>query len=94
MPEFMIEVPHAAEECFVAVSEALRHPDARRMLTATYWGCSGGTHTTWLVHEFEDAREAKALVPSLLKDTARVVQLTRLSMDEIHERIEEEGSRG
>lgn len=92
MPEFMIEVPHAAEECFLAVSEALRHPDARGLLTTTYWGCGAGTHTTWLVHEFEDAREAKALVPPLLKDTARVVQLTRLSLNEIRERVEEEGS--
>lgn len=94
MPEFMIEVPHSAEECFVAVSEALRHPDARLLIDTTYWGCAAGVHTTWIVHRLADIGEARALVPRLLRDTARVVELTRLSLNEVRIGIGEEGSKG
>ena len=90
----MIEVPHAPHECFIAVSETIRHPDAGHLMATTYWGCAAGIHTTWMVHEFDDARQAKALVPSLLRDTARVVELTRLSLSEVHDGIEDERSRG
>lgn len=94
MPEFMIEVPHSAEECFAAVSEALRHPDASGLIATTYWGCAAGVHTAWIVHRLADVSEARALVPRLLSDTARVVELTRLSLSEVQVGIVEEGSKG
>lgn len=94
MPEFMIEVPHSAQECFMAVSEAIRRPDASRLIAATYWGCAAGVHTAWIVHRLADVNEARALVPRLLRDTARVVELTRLSVGEVQVGIADEGSRG
>ena len=94
MPEFMIEVPHSPHECFAAVTEAMRHPRAPVLIATTYWGCGAGVHTTWMVHEFDDVRDARALVPSLLRDTARVVELTRLSLTDLQIGIAEEGSGG
>jgi len=87
----MIEVPHAAHECFVAVSETIRRPDARHVMASTYWGCAAGIHTNWIVHDFDDAGEARALVPRLLRDTARVVELMRLSVSEVQDGIGREG---
>jgi hypothetical protein len=71
--EFLIEVPHASGECEVAhVGLSIA---ARRNLLATYWGCGSGTHTTWIVAELAAEEEAWDLIPSLLRDTARVVPL-------------------
>lgn len=77
MPEFVIEIPHVPGECSAAASEIVGHPRARDLAARTWWGCSVGAHTTWVVGEFESEPEAGRLVPRLLRDTARVVLVER-----------------
>jgi hypothetical protein len=75
--EYLIEVPHSPEECGSGVAFAAK--DARRSLAAAYRGCGAGTHTTWMIVELETEDDAWLLVPRLLRDTARVVPVERMS---------------
>jgi hypothetical protein len=68
--EYLIEVPHAREECSLAHESLADGPGA------SYWGCDAGTHTTWIIAELTAEHEAWRLVPRLLRDTARVVPVT------------------
>jgi hypothetical protein len=68
MREFLIEVPHSPEECGEAGIGAAP-------AGTTYKGCGGGTHTTWIIATLAAEDEAWSLVPRLLRDTARVVQV-------------------
>jgi hypothetical protein len=69
MHEFLIEVPHARGECAAAhVSLAGG---------TSYWGCEAGTHTTWIIAQLATEHDAWCLVPRLLRDTARVVPVTK-----------------
>jgi hypothetical protein len=71
VPEFLIEIPHAREEC-----EAARAGLADVPGSTSYWGCKAGTHTTWIIAELAAEHQAWRLVPRLLRDTARVVLVT------------------
>jgi hypothetical protein len=42
-----------------------------------YRSCGAGTHTTWIVAVLAAEEEAWSLVPTLLRDTARVVPVER-----------------
>jgi len=66
--EFLIEIPHAREECAAARAGLAEAPGG-----TSYWGCEAGTHTTWIIAELTAEHEAWRLVPRLLRDTARVV---------------------
>jgi hypothetical protein len=70
MCEFLIEVPHAPDECReagIVGTEAW----------TTFCGCGAGTHTTWTIARLAAEDEAWKLVPKLLRDTARVVRVER-----------------
>jgi hypothetical protein len=69
--EYLIEVPHAPEECSAA--HIAGHARIRRI----YRGCTDGTHTTWIIAELAGEQEAWHLVPRLLRDTARVTRVDR-----------------
>ena len=65
---FLIEIPHAREECRAARA-GVPCPGPLRC----YRGCGAGTHTTWIIAELDAEEDAWHLVPGLLRDTARVV---------------------
>jgi hypothetical protein len=77
--QYLIEVPHSPEECSAAEFSAsgLREGSGR-----TYRGCGDGTHTTWIIAELASENEAWRLVPSLLRDTARVTRIDRWPSDD------------
>jgi hypothetical protein len=69
VPEYVIEIPHSREEC--------PPPSDGAAPWTTYHGCRAGTHTSWTIAELASADDAWALVPDLLRDTARVVLVDR-----------------
>jgi hypothetical protein len=77
VPEYLIEVPHSPEECWVPPVEAA----AERARIRSYRGCGSGTHTTWIIGEVAAEDEAWRLVPVLLRDTARVVGVEHVGPD-------------
>jgi hypothetical protein len=72
--EYVIEVPHAPDECAAAGVAAAAERQGARL---AFRGCADGTHTTWIVAELANEEEAWSLVPSLLRDTARVTRVDR-----------------
>jgi hypothetical protein len=80
MNEYLIEVPHSPEECSAAESRMGAVRD-RASLRRAYRGCEAGTHTTWIIAEFTAEEDAWSLVPTLLRDTARVVPVDRCGPD-------------
>jgi hypothetical protein len=73
MREYLIEVPHSPEECPVA--RVVSPGDGGYF--RSYRGCGGGTHTIWIIARLAGEEEAWRLVPTLLRDTARVVLVER-----------------
>ena len=72
---FLIEIPHAREEC-AAARAGVPCPGPAR----SYRGCGAGTHTTWIIAELDAEEDAWSLVPGLLRDTARVVPVEDCSL--------------
>ena len=77
--EYLIEVPHSAEECPPAQQTDGRLDESAHR---SYCGCEGGTHTTWIFAELASEAQAWSLVPTLLRDTARVTRLHRCFSDD------------
>jgi hypothetical protein len=75
LSKYLIEMPHAPEECPAAQGVPLG--SGRRSLSA-YRGCGDGRHTTWIVAELANEWDAWSLVPTLLRDTARVTRVDRV----------------
>ena len=87
MQRFLIEVPHEAEvlACARVVQTFLE--TGSHYLTNADWGCEDGDHRAWLIVEAADREEARWIVPPPLRSTARVVKLSRFSLEEIDEII-------
>jgi hypothetical protein len=87
MPRYLIEVPHEAEE--LACARVIRTflETGSHYLTHADWGCEDGDHKAWLIVEAADREEARWIVPPPFRSSARVVMLSRFSMDEIDEMI-------
>jgi hypothetical protein len=87
MPRFMIELPHENE--FHTCSRALAaiEETGSHFVTNAEWGCDAGVHVGWLVIELEDRAQALQLVPPQLRTMARVVELSRITKEDIRARI-------
>ena len=83
MQKFLIEVPHAADPlgCARVIKTFLE--TGSHYLTHADWGCEDGDHRAWLIVEATDREEARQIVPPPMRDDARVIVLTRFSMEEI-----------
>lgn len=88
MPKYLIEVPHPPDtlSCARVIKTFLEI--GSHYLTQAEWGCADGDHRAWLIVETADREEARQIVPPIFRSEARVVRLTRFSMDEIDRIIE------
>ena len=73
MDRYLIETPHAAQEC-LSLLEQIR---AGGYLFHFDWGCKSGVHSGWAIIEAESASQARLVVPSLVRGRARVVKVTK-----------------
>jgi hypothetical protein len=87
MRKFLIEVPHEADAlgCARVIKTFLE--TGSHYLTHADWGCADGDHRAWLIVEAGDREEARQIVPPPFRSTARVVKLSRFSMQEIDQTI-------
>lgn len=83
MQKFLIEVPHEADELACARVIKTFLETGSHYLTNADWGCEDGDHKAWLIVETADREEARWIVPPPFRERARVVKLSRFSMDEI-----------
>jgi hypothetical protein len=79
MKKFLVISNHSAEECIMAVREAL----AIGYLHHFDWGCKDGVHTGWAVLEADDKAEAMLSVPTFLRGKAQVVQILKFKPEKV-----------
>ena len=73
MDRFLVESPHTIKDCKLAVKLV----QSLGYLNNFDWGCEDGVHTGWAVIEAENASQALGVVPSLVRDKARAVKLSK-----------------
>jgi hypothetical protein len=81
MNRYLVISDHTAEDCVRALKETL----AIGYLTHFDWGCKDGAHTGWAVLEAETRSQAMLSVPTFLRGSAKVVQLTTFHPDRVRE---------
>ena len=87
MQKFLIEVPHDSDELGCAQVIRTFLETGSHYLTHAEWGCEDGDHKAWLIVEAADREEARWIGPPPFREHARVVKLSRFSMDEIDDII-------
>ena len=78
---YLIESPHTKEECLQALDEvSARGP---RLLAQFDWGCMAGQHVGWATVNAGSESEARNMVPSVVRDKARIVAVNKFTPDQI-----------
>jgi hypothetical protein len=81
MDRYLIESPHTAEDCDIAVKAI----HAAGYLHYFEWGCKDGVHSAWAIVEAENLEHARQIVPWMFRDKARFVKLVKFEMvDKLH----------
>ena len=83
MARFFIEVPHEAEPeaCIRAVKAFLN--TGSHFLSNADWGCYDGDHKAWIILELDSKKEALSVIPPGFKSDAKIVQLTKFTLEDI-----------
>jgi len=85
MERFLIELEHepVKEACNTAVKTLLL--TGSHFLTNADWGCKDNDHRCWIVVEVDNRDEARAILPPVYKNEAKIIRLTKYSMDNFSE---------
>jgi hypothetical protein len=81
MDRYLIETPHDEVDCHLVLNEI----HSMGYLHNFDWGCDDGVHCGWAIIESESKAQAKMVVPSLSRDTARIVRLIKFNEDKLKE---------
>jgi hypothetical protein len=79
MDRYLIETPHRDKDC-VQLLDLL---NAQGYLTHFDWGCLGGVHVGWAIIEAANEKEARLVVPPLVRDQARVVKVSKFDAEDV-----------
>lgn len=79
MDRYLIETPHAAQDCLSLVQQVR----AMGYLHNFDWGCKAGEHCGWAIIEAENEAEARLAVPPLVRGKARFIKLTRFAAEDV-----------
>jgi hypothetical protein len=85
MAWFLIEVPH--ENSKQACDRAVRifMETGFHFMTNADWGCSDDVHKAWFFVDVESKEDARALLPSLLRQRARIIAVERFRIEDAGE---------
>ena len=78
MDRYLIETPHAAVDCRMIINQL----HSQGYLYNFEWGCADGVHCGWAIVEAESEKEARMIVPSIVRKDARVVRMIKFDIDE------------
>lgn len=87
MAEFLIEVPHESEKAACARAVQVFHSTGSHFLTNADWGCNDGEHKAWIIVEVENKDDARSLLPPNYRSEAKIVELTKFTLQEADEII-------
>jgi len=79
MNRYLIISPHTAANC----TKALKQVEAIGVMTRYDWGCKDGEHCGWVTIEADSKIEALLVVPTIERPSAKVVELTKFSPDDL-----------
>jgi hypothetical protein len=85
MARFLIEVPHSEEQVACAKVVEIFLKTGSHFLTHADWGCKDGEHKAWITVEVDSREDARHILPPLLRENAKIVELNYFTMDEIGE---------
>lgn len=83
MARFLIEVPHEAEMVACARAVKLLLTTGSHFLTNADFGCEDGEHLGWIIVEVDSKEEARAILPPAYRSQARIIKLTRFTLEEL-----------
>jgi len=83
MAKFLIEVAHGADKasCNQAIQIFLQ--TGSHFLTHADWGCLDGEHKAWIVADVPSKDDAKMILPSAFRATAKIIKLTTFSSKDL-----------
>jgi hypothetical protein len=81
MARFLIEVPHSPEPqaCTRAVDALFA--TGSHFITHADLGCLDGEHKAWMIVDAEGKEDARRIVPPAFRREAKIVQVTRFSLE-------------
>ena len=79
MNTYFMEVPHSEEDCAKAIQ--LLH--IRGYVEKLHWGCKAGNHTAVIIMEADNKERVLNMLPPLMRDQARVIQLNEYSPEQV-----------
>ena len=85
MAKFLIELEHeaSAEACERAYNVILS--TGSHFLTNAQWGCEDNAHCCWITVDLENKDEARALLPPVYRNEARIVELKHYELKDFKE---------
>lgn len=83
MPRFLIEVPHDPDPIACARVIQVFLSSGSHFLTHADWGCRDNDHRAWITVDVDSKADALAIVPVAFRADARIISLTKFTMDEI-----------
>ncbi|MGB6334498.1 MAG: hypothetical protein WBG00_13780 [Thermoanaerobaculia bacterium] len=83
MPKYLVEVPHPDTEAACARIIKTFLETGSHYLTNAEWGCMDGTHSAWMIVETADKEAARSIVPPPYRSDARVVTLSRFTIEQV-----------
>jgi hypothetical protein len=88
MPRFLVEVPHEnrKEACEMAKQAFLA--TGSHFMAQADWGCGDHEHKAWLIVEVEGKEQARAMLPALFRQDAKIVELEKYFPDRIDQGVE------
>ena len=75
MSIFLIESPHAAEQCLKVMDEVNKSKE----LAAWDWGCMAGNHTGYRIVHAADESAALAMVPEDVRAQAHAYKISKMT---------------
>ena len=90
MARFLIEVPHKAEKVACAQAIKVFLSTGSHFLTNADWGCMDGEHKAWIImDDIESKEEARSILPSAFRSQAKIMMLSKFTMNEIDEILQQ-----
>jgi hypothetical protein len=81
MSRYIVELPHTQEECLRNLDEL--SAKGNETLSKFDFGCNSGIHTGFAAVEATTDTDARKIVPSFLRDRARVVKVEKETIDQV-----------
>lgn len=92
MPRYLIEVPHKNSKDACEQAARVFRETGSHFMTNADWGCADDVHKAWFIIELDSKAQARAMLPPLFRQTAKIIQLQKLGQDSFDDAAERHGA--